>query len=145
MERAHTLKRVVAILRAPWAVLVGVLAVVMGIVVLQASDHPALSPVDELQHLDYVLKAPSAFRLLGAAWLAAGLALVWYALGLVGGGGGVWLKPTNVSAIGVLVVYLAFRAWQMRDRSVEWGQPGRAELGGPFSDGAVLGSEGGVL
>lgn len=42
------------------AVLIGVLAVVVAIVVLQVRDHPKLSRVDELQHYDYALKAPSA-------------------------------------------------------------------------------------
>ena len=239
------------------AVLVCVVAVAVGIVALHIRDHPQLSPIDELQHLDYVLKAPSggvrigelygleamgvvacrgigwpgweagtpklpdcgdprpdlslsysdwyntayvhtpvyysatalageavlrlpgvdsslvAYRLVGAVWLAAGLALVWYALGLVGVGiagraavvgllgvspvvvhasamvnpdatallGGaavlvallkwesgrwpwwtvaaasavvVWLKQTNSLAVGVVVAYLAFRAWQER-------------------------------
>lgn len=233
------------------------LAVVVAIVVLQVWDHPKLSRVDELQHFDYALKAPSggvrigehygleamrvvacrgidlpgwapgtprlsecgdpwpdptrshsngyntahlhtpvyysatalageavlrlpgidsslvAYRLVGAVWLAAGLVLVWYALGLVGVGvwgraavvgllgvspivvhasamlnpdatallGGalvlvallkwesgrwpwwwvtvasalaVWLKLTNSPAVGVLIVYLAFRIWQQR-------------------------------
>lgn len=241
------------------AVLAGVLAVVVGIVALQVRDHPQLSRVDELQHFDYALKAPSAgvrigeqygleamrvvacrgidlpgwepgtprlsecgdplpdpirshsngyntaylhtpvyysatalvgeavlrlpgvdsslvaYRLVGALWLAAGLVLVWYALGLarvgvwgraavVGllgvapmvvhasamlnpdatailGGGlvlvallkwesgrwpwwlvttasavAVWLKLTNSPAVGVLIVYLAFRIWQQREQ-----------------------------
>ncbi len=239
--------------------LAGVLAVVVAIVGLQVRDHPQLSRVDELQHFDYALKAPSAgvrigeqygleamrvvacrgidlpgwepgtpllsecgdplpdptrshsngyntaylhtpvyysatalggkallrlpgidsslvaYRLVGAVWLAAGLAVVWYALGLVSvgvwgraavvglfgvspvvvhasamlnpdgtailGGGvvllallkwesrrwpwwsvtlaaavAVWLKLTNSPAVGVLVVYLAFRIWQQRDQ-----------------------------
>ena len=226
---------------------------------LQVRDHPQFSRVDELQHFDYALKAPSAgvrigeqygletmrvvacrgidlpgwepgtprlsecgdplpdptrshsngyntaylhtpvyysatalvgeavlrlpvvdsslvaYRLVGALWLAAGLATVWYALGLarvgvwgraavVGllgvapivvhassmlnpdatailGGGlvlvallkwesgrwpwwlvtaasavAVWLKLTNSPAVGVLIVYLAFRIWQQREQ-----------------------------
>ena len=249
--------RFALLVRTGQAVLGCVLAVVLGIVVLQMRDHPKFSRVDELQHFDYALKAPSsgvrigeqygleamrvvacrgidlpgwapgtqrlsecgdplpdptrshsngynsaylhtpvyysvtglagevvlrlpvvdsslvAYRLVGAAWLAAGLLLVWYALGLVNvgvwgraavvgllgvspvvvhasaflnpdatalfGGGvvlvallkwesgrwrwwsvtaavavAVWLKATNVPAVGVLVVYLAFRVWQER-------------------------------
>ena len=168
--------RWIAGLRSCWrvdrAVLVGVLVVVVGIVVLQVRDHPKLSRMDELQHYDYALKAPSggvrvgeqygleamrvvacrgidlpgwapgtpwlsecgdplpdparshsngyntaylhtpvyysataavgeavllggvdsslaAYRLVGAVWLAAGLVVVWYALGMarVGAGG----------------------------------------------------------
>ena len=243
--------------RVDRVVLIGVLAVVVGVVALQVRDHPKFSRVDELQHFDYTLKAPSAgirigeqygleamgvvacrgidlpgwapgtprlsecgdplpdptrshsngyntaylhtpvyysatalvgevvlrlpgvdsslvaYRLVGAAWLAAGLALVWYALGLVNVGvwgraavvgllgvspvvvhasallnpdatallggaavlvallkweSGRWpwwtvpaaaavamgLKLTNVPALGAVVVYLAFRAWQER-------------------------------
>ena len=36
------------------------LAAVAAIVALQLRDHPSLSPIDELQHLDYALKSPSA-------------------------------------------------------------------------------------
>ncbi len=251
--------RIASIPKINVAVLIGVLAVVVAIVVLQVRDHPKLSRVDELQHFDYALKAPSAgvrigeqygleamrevacrgidfpgwepgtprlsecgdplpdptrshsngyntahlhtpvyysatalagevvlrlpgvdsslvaYRLVGAVWLAAGLALLWYALGLVNvgvwgraavvglfgvspivvhasamlnpdatallGGGlvlvallkwesgrwpwwwvtvasaiAVWLKLTNSLAVGVLIVYLAFRIWQQRDQ-----------------------------
>lgn len=240
-------------------VLVGALVLFMGIVALQARDHPQLSPIDELQHFDYALKSPSAglrvgelygaeamkvvacrgidhneweagspylpecgdphpdpglspghgintayqhpplyyaltsligevvlplpgvenslmaYRLVGAVWLASGLAVIWYALGLVGAGtvgrasvvgllgvspvvvhasafvnpdavallgGGlvllallkwesgrwpwwsvaavsavaVWLKLTNAFAVGVVVLYLAFRTWQEWDK-----------------------------
>ena len=250
--------RVTSIPKMNAVVLIGVLAVVVAIVMLQVRDHPQLSRVDELQHFDYALKAPSAgvrigeqygleamrvvacrgidlpgwepgtprlsecgdplpdptrshsngyntahlhtpvyysvtalagevvlrlpwiesslvaYRLVGAVWLAAGLALLWYALGmlkagvwgraavvgllgvspivvhasamlnpdataLLGGGlvlvallkwesgrwpwwwvtvasgVAVWLKLTNSPAVGVLIVYLAFRIWQQRD------------------------------
>ena len=238
--------------------LVFVLAVAVAIVALQVKDQPKFSPIDELQHFDYTLKAPSAgvrigeqygaealeavacrgidwpgweagsptlsecgdtrpdpsmspergyntaylhtpvyysatalagetivrvgdvspltaYRVVGAVWLVAGLLLVWLALrwvhvgvwqrtavvGLLGvspavvhasafvnpdatallGGGlvlvalirwesghwpwwstaaastiAVWLKLTNATAVGVLVVYLAIRLWQQRDR-----------------------------
>ncbi len=165
------------------AVLFGVLAVVVAIVLLQVRDHPKLSRVDELQHFDYALKAPSAgvrigeqygheamrvvacrgidlpewapgtprlsecgdprpdptrshtngyntahlhtpvyysatalagevvlrlpgidsslvaYRMVGAVWLAAGLALVWYALGMVKVG--VWGRAAVVGLFGV--------------------------------------------
>ena len=247
------------------------LVVVIGIAALQVRDHPSFSPVDELQHFDYALKAPSAgvrigeqygaeamrtvacrgidwpgweagtpklptcgdplpdptlsntngyntaylhspvyysatalvgetvlrlpgemspltaYRLVGALWLAAGLSLVWVALGLVHvdvwsraavvgllgvspvvvhgsaflnpdatallGGGlvlvalfkwesgrwpwwtlavastiAVWLKFTNAAAVGVLVVYLALRLWQERDRLSNQRVQARARL-----------------
>ncbi len=169
--------------KADRVVLIGVVAVVVGIVVLQVRDHPKFSRVDELQHFDYVLKSPSAgvrigeqygleavrvvacrgidlpgwepgtpklsecgdplpdpslshsngyntaylhtpvyysatalagsavlrlpgvdswlvaYRLVGAVWLAAGLALVWYALGLVNVG--VWGRAAVVGLLGV--------------------------------------------
>ncbi|MCY3910112.1 MAG: hypothetical protein OXF99_01280 [bacterium] len=133
---------------------------------------------------DVVVRLPGidstlvAYRLVGAAWLAAGLLLVWYALGLVNvgiwgraavvgllgvspvvvhgsaflnpdatailGGGvvlvallkwelGKWpwwsvaaasfvavgLKLTNASAVGVVVLYLAFRIWQQREKLIQ--------------------------
>ena len=37
-----------------------VMAVVVAIVALQVRDQPSFSPIDELQHFDYTLKAPSA-------------------------------------------------------------------------------------
>ncbi len=264
------------------AVLVAVVVVAVGIVALQVRDHPQLSPVDELQHLDYVLKSPSAgvrigeqfgleaikvascrgmawpgwqpgsemwpacgdpqpdptrshsngyntsylhtptyysatwlagevvlplpgvdsplvaYRLVGAAWLAAGLILVWYALGLVNvgvwgraavvgllgvspvvvhasaflnpdataivGGGlvlvallkwesgrwpwwwvtvatavAVWLKLTNAHAAGVVIVYLAFRIWQERDRQ-NWARARQRVLVASSSALVALGS-----
>ena len=42
------------------AVLVIVLAIAGAIVVLQVSDQPFLSPIDELQHFDSAPMAPSA-------------------------------------------------------------------------------------
>lgn len=264
------------------AVLVAVVAVAVGIVALQVRDHPQLSPVDELQHLDYVLKSPSAgvrigeqfgleaikvascrgmawpewhpgsarwpecgdpqpdptrshsngyntsylhtptyysatwlagevvlrlpgvdsplvaYRLVGAAWLAGGLILVLYALGLVNvgvwgraavvgllgvspvvvhasaflnpdataivGGGlvlvallkwesgrwpwwwvtvatavAVWLKLTNAHAAGVVIVYLAFRIWQERDRR-NWARARQRVLVASSSALVALGS-----
>ena len=175
--------RLASVPKADWAVLVGVLAVVVSIVALQVRDHPQFSRVDELQHYDYALKSPSAgvrigeqygleamravacrgidlpgwapgtprlsecgdplpdptrshsngyntaylhtpayytatalvgeavlrlpwvesslvaYRLVGSAWLAAGLLLVWYALGLVNLG--VWGRAALVGLLGV--------------------------------------------
>ena len=48
-----------SLLSWPICVLVGVVAVVVGVVALQARDHSKFSRVDELQHFDYVLKSPS--------------------------------------------------------------------------------------
>ncbi|MDE0614231.1 MAG: hypothetical protein OXI32_07450 [bacterium] len=49
-------------LSRPWSAgaLVAVLAVSLGIVALQIRDQPAFSPIDEVEHFDYAVKAPSA-------------------------------------------------------------------------------------
>lgn len=170
------------------AVLLGLLAVVVGILVFQIRDHPRFSRVDELQHFDYVLNSPSAgvrvgqqygleamkvvacrgidlpgaepgspglpdcgdpipdpslshsngyntaylhtpvyysvtallgeavlripgvdsslvaYRLVGAAWLAAGLSVIWYAMGLVGVG--TWGRAALVGLLGVSPVVI---------------------------------------
>ena len=248
-----------------------VVAGVAASVALQIRGQPSFSPIDELQHFDYTLKAPSAgvrvgeqysaealeavacrgidwpgwevgspelpecgdpapdpgnspeqgyntaylhtpvyysatalageaivragdvspltaYRVLGAVWLVAGLVLVWLALGwvhvgvwpraavvgllgvspvvvhaaafvnpdataLLGGGlvlvallrwesghwpwwslpaasaAAVWLKLTNATAVGVLVVYAGIRLWQQRHRLSDPQVRARARLG----------------
>lgn len=188
--------------------LVCVVGVAVGIVALQVRDHPRFSRVDELQHFDYALKAPSAgvrvgeqygseamrtvacrgidlpgwapgspglpecgdpwpdptsshsygyntaylhtpvyysltawggeavlrlpgvssrlvaYRLVGAVWLAAGLAVLWYALGLLGLG--LWGRAAAVGLLGVSPVVVHASAFLNPDAT--------ALLGG----GAVL-------
>ncbi|WP_420436704.1 hypothetical protein [Candidatus Poriferisocius sp.] len=171
------------------AVLACVIAVAAGIAVLQVRDHPQFSRVDEPQHFDYALKAPSAgvrigeqygleatkvvacrgidlpgweagapvlpgcgdpqpdptrshsngynsaylhppvyyaatglagdavlrlpgvhsslvaYRLVGAVWLSAGLALVWYALGLANVGMGARAALVGLLGVSPMVVH----------------------------------------
>ncbi|MCY3577295.1 MAG: hypothetical protein OXH53_08275 [bacterium] len=62
LEKPHGrgLERLKSAVTPRWVVLACVIAVAVAISVLQLRDHPQFSRVDEPQHFDYALKAPSA-------------------------------------------------------------------------------------